>query len=396
MAENKRILWFTDTLTDLNGVSVTLRNAAWTAHKMGKDVRLATSLTNAEQSSEKLPPNVMNLPHYCSFKLPFYEHLSLKIPSLPESIEAVKNFKPDEIIISTPGPVGLFGLFISNMLNIWATGIYHTDFTLQANTIVKNKFAEDSIESGLRWFYSCMDEIKVPTKEYISILEKRGFPAAKMSVFERGINLDIFGYRKNAGQKVRGKFRIKNGPLLMYSGRVSKDKNLLLLKEVYTNLLKERPNINLLIVGDGPYLEEFKAEMSAFPRVIFTGRQKQSFLPLLYSAADLFVFPSTTDTFGMVVLEAQACGAPVVVSDIGGPKEIIIKKITGFIAGFASKLAWKNKIEHVLNMKENALSKYKAMRAKASANIRENYNWKKVMEKITSLAVKRRAFNVKF
>jgi glycosyltransferase involved in cell wall biosynthesis len=391
--DSKRILWFTDTLTDLNGVSVTLRNAAWTAHRMGKDVRIVTSLTQAEQKCEKLPPNVMNLPHYCSFKLPYYEHLSLKLPSIPESTSAIADFKPDEVIISTPGPVGLLGLFMAKSLNIWSTGIYHTDFTLQAGNIVGNPVLEGLIENGLKWFYSNMDEIKVPTREYIDILVKRGFEQAKMSVFERGINLDIFKYRKNAGQKVRKMFRIKDGPILMYSGRISKDKNLAMLKDVYISLLKARPNLNLLIAGDGPYLEEFRNELKSLPRAVFTGKLSQKELPLLYSASDLFLFPSATDTFGMVVLEAQACGVPAIVSNVGGPKEIIIEKVTGLIANFTSRLQWKRRIEQVLKLKETALARYKAMRDNAAKNIREKYSWKKVIEKITSLKIRKRLQN---
>lgn len=390
MDRTKRLLWFTDTLTDLNGVSVTLRNAGWTAHRMGKDVKIVTSLSCDEQKSENLPPNVINLPYNHSFNLPYYEHLSLKIPDLVASIKLICDFNPDEIYISTPGPVGLLGLLMAKTLNAWCTGIYHTDFTMQANNIVGNAVMENMIEGGLRWFYSCMDEIKVPTKEYITILEKRGFEPSKMSVFERGINLDIFGYRKNARKKVKALFGIKDGPILMYSGRVSKDKNLSLLKKVYWQLLKKRPNVNLLIVGDGPYLEDFRKEMKGCHRVIFTGKQKQAALPLLYSASDLFVFPSTTDTFGMVVLEAQACGVPVVVSDIGGPKEIIIEKKTGFIAGFKSAVQWKNKIEYILALKETAMRKYSAMRQSSASNIRENYSWKKVIEKITAFKARRK------
>jgi glycosyltransferase involved in cell wall biosynthesis len=117
---------------------------------------------------------------------------------------------------------------------------------------------------------------------------------------------------------------------LLYVGRVSREKNLELLADAYRLLLDQDVNVRLVIVGDGPYRTEMEGRLSGCP-VLFTGYLDGEDLQNCYASADLFVFPSTTDTFGNVVLEAQASGLPVVVSDEGGPQELMIDGETGLI-----------------------------------------------------------------
>jgi glycosyltransferase involved in cell wall biosynthesis len=107
----------------------------------------------------------------------------------------------------------------------------------------------------------------------------------------------------------------------LYAGRVSRDKSLGFLARVYRELMARGEEINLVIAGDGPMLEELKSSLSGYPRVRFTGRVEPKDMPLLYSVSDLLVFPSTMDTFGMSVLEAQSCELPALVTNFGGPQE---------------------------------------------------------------------------
>ena len=113
-------------------------------------------------------------------------------------------------------------------------------------------------------------------------------------------------------------------------GRVSKEKNLHILVEAFNHLSREQGDVHLIIVGEGPYLEEMKIELSGKP-VTFTGYLAGEDLAAAYASSNIFVFPSTTDTFGNVVLEAQASGIPVIVTDQGGPQENLIPSRTGFI-----------------------------------------------------------------
>ncbi|MGO9393766.1 MAG: glycosyltransferase [Desulfobaccales bacterium] len=123
---------------------------------------------------------------------------------------------------------------------------------------------------------------------------------------------------------------IKKGVKLLYVGRISKEKNLPLLAKVFKTLLPSHPELKLIVVGDGPYLTEMRRALAG-PSCAFTGYLAGEDLAQVYASCDLFVFPSTTDTFGNVVLEAQASGIPVVVTDSGGPQENVIDGETGVI-----------------------------------------------------------------
>jgi glycosyltransferase involved in cell wall biosynthesis len=121
----------------------------------------------------------------------------------------------------------------------------------------------------------------------------------------------------------------------------------------------------MVIVGDGPDLDELRDVMQPFSKVLFTGRVKREILPSIYSAADLFMFPSTTDTFGMVVLEAQACGLPAIVSDVGGPQEIIKNGRTGFVARHNSLDDWFVKTQEMIALIQTDPAAYTLMKRQA-------------------------------
>jgi glycosyltransferase involved in cell wall biosynthesis len=115
---------------------------------------------------------------------------------------------------------------------------------------------------------------------------------------------------------------------LLYAGRVSKEKKLDLFASVVRRLREDGLPVRGLVVGHGPYSEEFQ---NSFPEGIFTGYLSGEELARAYASADAFIFPSTTDTFGNVILEAQAAGLPCVVSDQGGPRELVADGEDGFV-----------------------------------------------------------------
>src|SRR5207253_619910 len=125
------------------------------------------------------------------------------------------------------------------------------------------------------------------------------------------------------------KFGASNGQVrLLYVGRISREKDLDVLADAYRRLRAEDLPVQLFVVGHGPYAEAFAESL---PEAFFTGYLTGKELATAYASADIFVFPSTTDTFGNVIIEAQASGVPVVVSDSGGPKELVEDKANGLI-----------------------------------------------------------------
>jgi glycosyltransferase involved in cell wall biosynthesis len=380
--KDKTILWFTDTIDDLNGVSMTLQKVG----SLALEKNLPLSIVSASQINEdwqsRLPIRAISLPSIHSFRLPGYETYLLKIPSILHSLEQIYNANPDEIIISTPGPVGILGLLAARLLHAKSVGIFHTDFTLQAQKIISDASVSQLLEKLVRAFYSAMDEIRVPTHEYIQILESRGFDLSKMKIFRRGIDVDMFAPQPRAKERLKKKYGLDDGFNLLYTGRISRDKDLPFLIRIYERLQDANEKWNLLLVGDGPYLRELQAETRRHERIRFSGRVDYGSLPEIYSGADLFVFPSTTDTFGMVVLEAQACGLPAVVSDRGGPKEIIEDHRTGLVAQSGSIDSWVEKIVFLRNMWQTNPRRFARMREEARRRIRQSFSWESVIKEM--------------
>jgi glycosyltransferase involved in cell wall biosynthesis len=371
----KKVLWFTDTLTDLNGVSMTLKTIGWMSARYDKDIRIVTCLPGKGDRSQ-LPPNVLDIPYVHSLKLPYYETYDIRIPSILNALKEIYREDPDEIFISTPGPVGLLGLLAGRLLNVKSVGVYHTDFSLEAREITDSEDLCTHLDSYVNWFYSSLQEILVPTKEYIEILEGRGIRRDKMKIFSRGIDTDsFFPVPAKDGETSEGKH-------LLYVGRISRDKNLDFLMDVYDGLREDLGDLDLTIVGDGPYLLEMKEKFGSRADVRFTGAVSYDKLPEIYSSSDLFLFPSKTDTFGMAVLEAQACGLPGIVADIGGPKEIIIHGETGYVARSDNLQDWIAKSCNLLNKARGNCSEYLKMRQAARKMVQRDYTWAKKLSRL--------------
>ncbi len=379
--QSRRILWFTDTINDLNGVAETLKEFGWMAYRQNKNMKIVTSVVKNERD-KTLPPNTIFLPAFFTLKLPYYESYLLKFPSLLKSIEILAEEEPAEIYISTPGPIGLLGLLLAKVLNVKCTGIYHTDFTLEIDKIVNDHALTELVETAAKWFYSAMDVIKVPTNEYVKLLEQRGLEPWKLRLLTKGIDTALFDNKNGTTPDFYRQFNLKPGINLLYAGRISQDKHLDFLIEIYRHLLETRPDINLLVVGDGPYLTQLKAKTGPLDRIYFTGRMARTDLPAIYSFADIFVFPSTTDTFGMVVMEAQSCGLPSVVSSIGGPREIIQDGETGFMAKENDLPDWTQKIAKLIDLKQHQQPQFEQMKRTARQNIINRYSWDKCFQEI--------------
>lgn len=381
--KGKRILWFTDTLGYMNGVSKTLNKIGWLTFIRGQQVRIVSSFP-PEEATQEFPPEVINLPYIYEFALPNYEHYRLRVPSLLRAMKVLYEYEPDEIYVSTPGPVGMLGLLVAKLLNVKAVGVYHTDFTLQARQIFDDSTVENLIESYMRWFYQLFDDIQVPTKEYINILDARGYDRTRMSIFRRGIDSLRFSPRPDSREYIKNRYCIEDGFTLMFAGRISEDKNIRFLMGLYHQVAEKYGKVNLIIAGTGPDLSELKNLHADCERIVFTGEVDHNELSKLYSGSDLFVFPSTTDTFGMVVLEAQSCGLPAVVSVTGGPREIIDEGHTGHTAPDGNMSAWVEMISHYIELHKSSPEEYENLRRTCVFRAHTTFDWNVVLAQLTN------------
>ena len=168
------------------------------------------------------------------------------------------------------------------------------------------------------WYYNQTDKVLVPSKSTGEELENKGIKKDKIEFYPRGIDTEKFHPAKRNG--FFKKYHLNDNAFkLIYVGRISKEKNIDILVSIFKELIKKGGNYHLVIVGEGPFLKEMKTSLLGYP-VTFTGYLKGEDLSQAYASSDLFIFPSETDTFGNAVLEAQASGLPVFVTDIGGTK----------------------------------------------------------------------------
>jgi glycosyltransferase involved in cell wall biosynthesis len=321
---NEKRAWFTDTLEDVNGVANTIRKMTAAGVSAGKDIVVVTS--REEITPGSIP--IKNFQPIGEFELPEYELQKLSFPPVLQIVDYIQREKFTEVIISTPGPVGLVALMAAKTLGLRTSGIYHTDFPQYVGILTDDRQLETLTWVYMHWFYSQMDLIYVNSEHYRRCWIDRGIPAEKIKILPRGLDTSLFHPARRTGD-FRERFGARNGePVLLYVGRISKEKDLDVIAAAYRKVRKRHPSTRLAFVGDGPYLRELR---DSLPEAVFTGYLSGGDLAKAFASADIFVFPSTTDTFGNVVLEAMASGLPAIVSDTGGPRELVKNGVTGYV-----------------------------------------------------------------
>jgi len=319
---NARRAWFTDTLDDVNGVSTTIQRMSCALIANNKQIEVMVSRN--EVSVPGIP--LKNFPPMGEFELPEYELQKLSFPPLLQIIDHLQTQNFTEVIISTPGPVGLAALAAARVLGLPTAGIYHTDFPEYVRILTEDGLMESLTWNYMHWFYAQLDIIYVNSNHYRQCWIDRGISPEKIKILPRGLDTGLFHpeKRKSDFWKKRG---LREGEVgALYVGRVSREKNLDLYAAAFRRLLAAGVKVRPLIVGDGPYAAMMK---ELLPEGIYTGSLHKEELASAYASADFFVFPSTTDTFGNVVIEAQASGLPVIVSDVGGPKDLVEDGVDG-------------------------------------------------------------------
>ena len=322
--QNRKRAWFTDTLEDVNGVATTIRKMARAGAAAGEELIVVTARKDSQ--IDDIP--LKNFRPIGEFELPEYELQKLSFPPFLQILEYIQREQFTEIIISTPGPIGLSGLLAAKMLNLQTSGIYHTDFPQYIRILTEDSFLESLAWNYMHWFYGQLDTVFVNSEQYRKSWVNRGFDPKKLQILPRGLDTELFTPERRDSE-FWTQHGSKNGAVqLLYVGRISREKDLDVLAAAFRQLREEGLPVNLLMVGHGPYS---KALSETLPEAIFTGYLKGEELAKAYASADIFVFPSTTDTFGNVIIEAQACGLPVIVSDVGGPNELVSHGLDGLI-----------------------------------------------------------------
>ncbi|WAS91208.1 glycosyltransferase [Nannocystis punicea] len=339
LVDRPRVVLVTDTLFEINGVSATILRMLREAVRRGIEFTVVTCLSAVEQEERCADPEIAAFiaagrlkifTSVATLDFPEYDGLKIRFPPLLDLIKYMQESGFTKLQISTPGTIGLAGLLAAKLLQIETAATYHTSFP----EYVENYTRDVSLEA-LAWrymilFYHSVDEVLVPSRFIARLLHKRGLRNRKLLILDRWVDTERFHPR----HRTRGFWdrfglvdedaRVK----FIYVGRVGVEKNLHLMAEAYRKLRETRADAHLIVVGDGPYRRELERQLEGLP-VTFTGFLQGEALSQAIASADVKLFPSTTDTWGNAPLEAQASGLPVIVSDVGGPAELMRDGLTG-------------------------------------------------------------------
>ncbi|MFV0420979.1 glycosyltransferase [Oleidesulfovibrio sp.] len=328
---------FTDTFHDVNGVALTLQMQMEMAIKNDKQLKIITC--GPEGGEPVRLQGVVNFPSVGTCTMPEYPELKLFSPPVLDIIRYCYTEDFTHIHSATPGPMGLMALAVARILKLPIHATYHTAFPQYVSMLTEDAGLEDAMWRYMVWYYNQMDRVYVPSRATAQDLIARGIHPNKVVFYPRGIDTERFNpaYRNGFYKKYNS---APDKTRLLYVGRISREKNLHILAQAFKQLINRRNDVELVIVGDGPWAEPMQSALAGLP-VIFTGYLADDELSAAYASADVFVFPSGTDTFGNVVLEAQASGLPVIVTDKGGPCENLLPHETGTIVpeGNAQALA---------------------------------------------------------
>lgn len=283
--QGMRILIATDAWDpQVNGVVRTLKATARELEARGHDVRFVT------------PDGFTTVP------LPTYPEVRLALFARTRIASVISTFEPDAIHIATEGPIGLGTRQVCIERGLPFTTSFHTRFPeyIEARIALPCSWTYGLV----RWFHQAASRTMVSTASLEAELRGRGF--TNLRTWSRGVDTTQF----RPGPK---SFFNLPRPVSLYVGRVAVEKN------IESFLTLDLPG-SKVVVGDGPQLAELKAR---FPGVHFAGARFGEDLAAHYAASDVFVFPSRTDTFGLVMLEALACGVPVAAYPVQGPLDVL-------------------------------------------------------------------------
>lgn len=333
-----RVCLFTDTLGDINGVSRFVRTIAEQSLAEPKSIELHV-LTSTRFTCPDAP-NVHNFSPRLAGPMPGYATLDIVIPPTRALWQAAERLRPQVVHLSTPGPVGSVGRSWARRKGVPLVATYHTDFPAYVEQLFDDRVLTWASQRWMKRFYVPCQAVFSRSAEYAAALERLGLNRNRIVQLKPGIDTGAFHTQfREASNARRAEFWSGFGckpetAKVLYCGRVSVEKNLPQLAAIWprvARMLDQRggAKAELVVVGDGPYRGTMQRELAG--QAVFLGFRHGDELSRLYANSDVFVFPSTTDTLGQAVMEAQSSGLPVLVTDQGGPREVVDHDWTGFV-----------------------------------------------------------------
>ncbi len=353
-----RIAYFTETfLPKVDGVVNTLCN-------------LLRYLPTKGHESLLFAPQAGGTPdHYANTRVitqpgmpcPLYPEIKLVSPTI-DVTEELERFKPDVVHVLHPISLGMAGMWQARYLGIPVVASYHTDLVAYARYFGLG-FLSDFAVRVERWIHNQADLNLCPSTATMNELEGYGFE--RLKIWTRGVDTQLFHPgRRRSDMREWLSGGEPDKPLLLYVGRVSHEKRVDWLRRLLDRLQSNGHDVRLAIVGDGPARAEFEQYFADTPTV-FTGILRGEELAAAYASADMFAFPSATETLGNVVLEANAAGLPAVCAAAGGPVDLVKDGENGYLFAAHDEALFHDAVERLLASNDFIRRMSKLARARA-------------------------------
>ncbi|HTC73644.1 MAG TPA: glycosyltransferase [Solirubrobacteraceae bacterium] len=258
--------------------------------------------------------------------VPFYPGLRIGVPSLPVAVQTLAGLGGggyDVIHVCSPGPAGICGALVARALGLPLVGSYHTELAAYAGLRSGVQRAADAMAFAVGAFYNACDVVLSPSPASDGALAALGMPAERVLRWDRGVDTARFD------PALRDQSLLPGAINVLYAGRITREKGAELLVEAFLLARGREPRLHLVLAGGGP--EEHYVRGRLGEHASFLGWLQGDELARTYASADMFVFPSATDTFGQVILEAQASGVPTVALARGGPLSLIEHRTSGLL-----------------------------------------------------------------
>jgi glycosyltransferase involved in cell wall biosynthesis/predicted metal-dependent phosphoesterase TrpH len=308
----QRVALVVDGASSMHGVTHTIERvrehgvAGWEVEVVGTDARVDR-----------------RLPAVAEVAVPFYTGMTIGVPSIPELVETLTDGRYDLIHLVAPGPAGVGAALVARVAGTPLLGSYHTELAAYAALRSGDRTLEIGMRAALSLFYRQCEVVLSPSPASDDSLSELGVDRERIGRWGRGVDLELYDPAKRDRGAYPGELKV------LYAGRLSKEKGAELLADTFLEARQRDPRLHLLLAGGGPEEEMLREHLGE--HATFLGWLDREELARVYASADVFLFPSRTDTYGQVVVEAQASGLPVVAVAQGGPVSLIRDRQTGWL-----------------------------------------------------------------